>query len=87
MEFQIIWFILWAVLWAAFFMLEGFDFGAGILHSILGRNETEKGMIMDEFKGKIGTVIAKRGSSYILQVSDGNAIKKVISRPEHLKPI
>src|SRR3990172_6569582 len=45
MEFQIIWFILWAVLWAVFFMLEGFDFGAGILHSILGRNETEKGMI------------------------------------------
>jgi cytochrome bd ubiquinol oxidase subunit II len=45
MEFQIIWFILWAVLWAVFFMLEGFDFGAGILHSVLGRDETEKGMI------------------------------------------
>ena len=45
MEFQIIWFILWAVLWAVFFMLEGFDFGAGILHSFLGRDETEKGMI------------------------------------------
>ena len=45
MEFQIIWFILWAVLWAVFFMLEGFDFGAGILHSVLARNETEKGMI------------------------------------------
>jgi cytochrome d ubiquinol oxidase subunit II len=45
MEFQIIWFILWAVLWAVFFMLEGFDFGAGILHSILGKNEAEKRMI------------------------------------------
>ena len=45
MEFQIIWFILWGVLWAVFFMLEGFDFGVGILHSFLGRNEAEKSMI------------------------------------------
>lgn len=45
MAFQIIWFILWGVLWAVFFMLEGFDFGAGILHSFLGRNEAEKSMI------------------------------------------
>jgi cytochrome d ubiquinol oxidase subunit II len=45
MAFQIIWFILWGVLWAVFFMLEGFDFGAGILHGFLGRNETEKSMI------------------------------------------
>jgi cytochrome d ubiquinol oxidase subunit II len=45
MVFQIIWFILWGVLWAVFFMLEGFDFGAGILHGFLGRNETEKSII------------------------------------------
>jgi cytochrome d ubiquinol oxidase subunit II len=45
MEFRIIWFILWGVLWAVFFMLEGFDFGAGIVHSFLGSNETEKSMI------------------------------------------
>src|SRR5512135_3830131 len=45
MEFQVIWFILWGVLWAVFFMLEGFDFGVGILHSFLGRNEAEKSMI------------------------------------------
>ena len=31
------------VLWAVYFMLDGFDFGAGILHSFLGKNETEKG--------------------------------------------
>jgi cytochrome d ubiquinol oxidase subunit II len=45
MAFQIIWFILWGVLWAVFFMLEGFDFGAGMVHSFLGSNETEKSMI------------------------------------------
>ena len=45
MEFQIIWFILWGILWAVFFMLEGFDFGVGILHGFLGRSETDKGII------------------------------------------
>jgi cytochrome d ubiquinol oxidase subunit II len=45
MAFQITWFILWGVLWAVFFMLEGFDFGAGMLHSFLGSDETEKSMI------------------------------------------
>jgi cytochrome d ubiquinol oxidase subunit II len=45
MEFQIIWFILWGVLWAVYFMLDGFDFGAGILHSFVARDETEKKMI------------------------------------------
>ena len=46
MEFQIIWFILWGVLWAVYFMLDGFDFGAGILLSLLAHNETEKKTII-----------------------------------------
>ena len=46
MEFQIIWFILWGVLWAVYFMLDGFDFGAGILQSFLGKNEAERDMLI-----------------------------------------
>jgi cytochrome d ubiquinol oxidase subunit II len=46
MEFQIIWFILWGVLWAVYFMLDGFDFGAGILLNFLGKNEKEKRTIV-----------------------------------------
>ena len=42
MEFQIIWFILWGVLWAVYFMLDGFDFGVGMLHSFIGKNDAEK---------------------------------------------
>ena len=42
MEFQIIWFILWGILWAVYFMLDGFDFGAGMLLNILANNESEK---------------------------------------------
>ncbi|BCB96525.1 cytochrome c oxidase assembly protein [Dissulfurispira thermophila] len=47
MEFQIIWFILWGTLWAVYFMLDGFDFGAGILHSFLAKNDTEKRVIIN----------------------------------------
>ena len=33
------WFIVIAVLWTGFFVLEGFDFGVGMLHSLAGRDE------------------------------------------------
>src|SRR5215469_16014964 len=33
------WFILIAVLWTGFFILEGFDFGVGMLHGAVGRTE------------------------------------------------
>ncbi len=42
MLFQVIWFILWSVLWAVYFMLDGFDFGAGILYRFIAKDETER---------------------------------------------
>jgi cytochrome bd ubiquinol oxidase subunit II len=33
------WFIVITVLWTGFFILEGFDFGVGMLHGIVGRDE------------------------------------------------
>jgi cytochrome d ubiquinol oxidase subunit II len=33
------WYIVIAVLWTGFFILEGFDFGVGMLHSIIGTDE------------------------------------------------
>src|SRR5208337_2858672 len=47
MEFQIVWFILWGVLWAVYFMLDGFDFGAGMLQRFLGRDNAEKRVIIN----------------------------------------
>jgi cytochrome bd ubiquinol oxidase subunit II len=38
------WFILITVLWLGFFVLEGFDFGVGILHGVLGRDEAGRRM-------------------------------------------
>jgi len=49
MAFQIIWFILWGVLWAVYFMLDGFVLGAGMLHRYLGRNDTERRVIINTF--------------------------------------
>ena len=42
MELTTVWFILIAVLWIGYFVLEGFDFGVGILLPVLGRNEPER---------------------------------------------
>ncbi len=47
MEYQIVWFILWGVLWAVYFMLDGFDFGVGILQRFLGRDDTERRVIIN----------------------------------------
>ena len=37
-----IWFIIIAVFWVGYFVLEGFDFGVGMLHSFVGRNDVER---------------------------------------------
>ncbi len=47
MEFQVIWFILWAVLWAVYFMLDGFDFGAGMLYRFIAKDETQKRVMLN----------------------------------------
>ena len=40
MHLSDLWFIVIAVLWAGYFVLEGFDFGVGILLPLLGRDQT-----------------------------------------------
>jgi len=46
MELNTLWFILVAVLFTGFFVLEGFDFGVGILSLLLGKNEVERRTIL-----------------------------------------
>jgi large subunit ribosomal protein L21e len=46
-----------------------------------------KGMPFSRFKGMVGEIIEKRGRAYVVRVKVGKKIKKVISRPEHLKPL
>jgi cytochrome d ubiquinol oxidase subunit II len=39
MQLHTIWFIIIAVFWIGFFVLEGFDFGVGMLHMLIGKDE------------------------------------------------
>ena len=41
-----LWFALIAVLWAGYFVLEGFDFGVGMLLPFVGRNEEDRGAML-----------------------------------------
>jgi cytochrome bd ubiquinol oxidase subunit II len=43
---QTLWFALIGVLWIGYFVLEGFDFGVGMLIRVLGRDQTDKRMII-----------------------------------------
>ncbi|RSM68045.1 cytochrome d ubiquinol oxidase subunit II [Actinoplanes sp. ATCC 53533] len=47
MELTTVWFGLIAVLWAGYFLLEGFDFGVGILLPILGRDDRERRLLIN----------------------------------------
>jgi cytochrome d ubiquinol oxidase subunit II len=47
MELTTVWFILIAVLWAGYFLLEGFDFGVGILLPVVGRDERERRVLIN----------------------------------------
>jgi cytochrome bd ubiquinol oxidase subunit II len=44
---QTFWFVLIAVLWAGYFVLEGFDFGVGMLFPFLGRSDGERRTMLD----------------------------------------
>jgi cytochrome d ubiquinol oxidase subunit II len=43
---QTMWFVLIGVLWVGYFVLEGFDFGVGILLRAIGRDNTDKRIII-----------------------------------------
>jgi len=47
MDLQGIWFFLWGLLWAVFFMTDGFDFGIGVLYPFLGKNDTDKRIMIN----------------------------------------
>src|SRR5215467_11358665 len=42
MTLENVWFVLIAVLWSGYFVLEGFDFGVGMLLPFLPRDERER---------------------------------------------
>ena len=46
MSFQSVWFLLIAVLWVGYFILEGFDFGVGMLLPMVSRNAADRRAVL-----------------------------------------
>jgi len=65
-----------------------------ILHSYVAGEQVvvkidpsvHKGMPHRRYQGKVGQVVQKKGRSYVVNVTQGNALKEIIVRPEHLEP-
>jgi cytochrome d ubiquinol oxidase subunit II len=47
MNYETIWFLLIAILFIGYFILEGFDFGVGILLPFVAKNDTERRMVIN----------------------------------------
>lgn len=48
-------------------------------------SSVQKSIPHRRFHGKIGTVLEKRGRGYVVSVPQGEAVKEVILRSEHLE--
>ncbi len=65
-------------------ILHGYEAGEKVVVKI--DPSVHKGMPHRRFHGRVGVIINKRGRSYVVHVSQGNATKEIIVRPEHLTP-
>jgi len=65
-------------------LLYTYELGGRVVVGI--DSSVQKGMPHRRYHGKVGTVIEKRGRSYVVSVTQGKALKQIIVRPEHLEP-
>ena len=49
-------------------------------------SSVHKGMPHRRYHGRVGVIMSKRGRSYVIHVTQGDATKEIIVRPEHLTP-
>ncbi|RLI47427.1 50S ribosomal protein L21e [Candidatus Bathyarchaeota archaeon] len=49
-------------------------------------SSVHKGMPHRRYHGKIGVITNKKGRAYVVNVTQGKAVKEIIVRPEHLEP-
>ncbi len=50
-------------------------------------SSVHKGMPHRRYHGRTGVITDKRGRAYVIEVTQGDAAKEIIARPEHLKPV
>src|SRR3954466_619717 len=62
------WFVLIAVLWSGYFLLEGFDFGVGMLLPFLPRDERERSLMFESigpvWDGNEGWLVVAAGATF-----------------------
>src|SRR3954452_8076580 len=68
MELTTVWFALIAILWAGYFLLEGFDFGVGILLPVLAGDNRERRLLINTigpvWDGKEGWLLLAGGATF-----------------------
>jgi large subunit ribosomal protein L21e len=64
-------------------LMKNFEVGEKV-HIVL-ESSIQKGQPHPRFHGRTGTVVGKRGRSYLVEINDGDAKKIVISAPVHLR--
>jgi len=65
-------------------ILHGYAPGEKVVVKI--DSSVHKGMPHRRFHGKVGVIVNKKGKSYVVNVTQGEAVKEIIVRPEHLEP-
>lgn len=64
--------------------LYEYALGASVIIKI--DSSQQKSLPHRRFHGKIGKVIGKRGRGYVVSVAQGNSMREIITRTEHLEP-
>jgi large subunit ribosomal protein L21e len=65
-------------------LLQEYAIGSEVI--IKMDSSVQKSMPHKRFHGKIGKIKEKRGRGYVISVPQGNAVKDIIVRAEHMEP-
>ena len=65
--------------------LQKFEVGEKVL--LMPDSSHHHGMPFRRFCGKEGTIVERRGNSYLVRIKDGGKFKKAICGPVHLRKV
>ena len=63
------------------------EFSMGAKVTIILDSSVVKGQPHHRYHGRVGVISERRGRAYVVEVTDGGTIKRIISRPEHLRMV
>ena len=63
------------------------DYSEGDRVAIVIDGGQQMGMPHRRFQGKTGLIKGQQGKAWVVSVKDGNMLKTVVARPEHLRPL